>query len=64
MRKSRIQRIIDLYTVAIRLEQQTRLLLKAPIQEQVLHRLEQDEVTALLDLYTDGKFYTALKAKE
>ena len=64
MRRARIQRIIDLYNVAIRLEQQTRLLLNAPMQEQVLHRIEQDEVTALLDLYTDGKFYSALKAKE
>ena len=63
-RKARTQRIIDLYSAAIRLEQQSRLLLTAPIADQVLHRLEQDEVTAYLDLYTDGKFYMALQAQE
>jgi len=64
MRKARTRRIIDLYSAAIRLEQQSRLLLTSPISDQVLHRLEQEEVTALLDLYTDGKFYMALQAQE
>lgn len=64
MRKARTQRIIDLYSTAIRLEQQSRLLLTAPMVDQVRHQLEQEEVTALLDLYTDGKFYMALKAQE
>lgn len=63
-RKAKTRRIIDLYSAAIRLEQQSRLLLTAPLTDQVLHRLEQEEVTALLDLYTDGKFYMALQAQE
>lgn len=64
MRRSRTQRIIDLYSVAVRLEQQKRLLLKAPLAEQVRHQIEQDEVAAYLDLYTDGIYYNVLKAKE
>ena len=64
MRKAKTRRIIDLYSTAIRLEQQSRLLLTAPLSDQVRHRLEQEEVTALLDLYTDGKFYMALQAQE
>ena len=64
MRRTRTQRIIDLYSVAVRLEQQKRLLLKAPLTEQVRHQIEQDEVAAYLDLYTDGIFYNVLKTKE
>lgn len=64
MRKAKTRRIIDLYSTAIRLEQQSRLLLTASLSDQVRHRLEQEEVTALLDLYTDGKFYMALQAQE
>ena len=64
MRKAKTRRILDLYSTAIRLEQQSRLLLTAPLSDQVRHKLEQEEVTALLDLYTDGKFYMALQAQE
>ena len=64
MRRSRTQRIIDLYSVAVRLDQQKRLLLKAPLAEQVRHQIEQEEVAAYLDLYTDGIYYSVLKTKE
>ena len=37
MRKAKTRRIIDLYSTAIRLEQQSRLLLTAPLSDQVRH---------------------------
>lgn len=61
MRRARTQQIIDLYTAAIRLEQQQALFMRAPLSDQVMHQIEQEEVAALLDLYTDGKFSESMR---
>lgn len=65
MRRDRIQKIINLYVTVERLEQQAISLRKASLLERSFHSIEQMEVAAILDLYTEGKYSaTTIHSKE